>query len=211
MSSDKSDKNGSPEGDGVHPQGTRIRHFRGYWNFENTKVWVEMFEEKRMSAVAIGAAVGADPSTVSTWLKRHGSQIHQGLHRRDRQPLKISSELAQVLAKGTEEARKVLDERVWGIFVTVDGLGQLSKYCNLLTMPPKVGTVAAAEQIGVGRDSIRTWTLGVDRNYIVRAIDTAIHSAQMPNHKLLPMHLSVAGTCKATGFKRRPRFEIRIA
>ncbi|MGD0638836.1 MAG: hypothetical protein ABSA72_12435 [Nitrososphaerales archaeon] len=71
----------------------RIRHFRGYWNMENTKPWVEMFIEKRMSAVAIAKEVGADPSTVSIWLKRHGLELYGGLHRVLREPPKISAEL----------------------------------------------------------------------------------------------------------------------
>jgi len=53
----------------------RIRHFRGYWNIENTKPWVEMFAVKRMSAVAIAKEVGADPGTVTSWLRRHGVEV----------------------------------------------------------------------------------------------------------------------------------------
>lgn len=196
MSSDNKDDKESPEDDGVHPKGTRKRHFSGYWNFENTKPWVKMFEN-RMSAQAIAGEVGADPVTVSNWLKEHGTQTHQGFHRIERKPPKISPELAKLLAKGIEEVQRSLDERTWGILATPDGLAQLTKYQEFVQLDLKVGVVEAAKAIGVQRDSIRKWTLGIDQPYLVRVADAEIQANLMPGHKLLPMHLSAGGNIQS--------------
>ena len=205
MSSDKNENEDRPEGDGTHPQGTRKRHFRGYWNMENTKPWVEMFAVKRMSAVAIANAkeVDADPSTVTTWLRRHGVEVYAGLHRVDREPPKVSAELAALLAKGPEEVMKFLDERVWGIFASPDGTEQLTNYCKFLKLPLTMGVKEVAAELNVHRSTILKWTQGTDQSYLVHAANTALHNAIRPNCKLLPMRL-IAGGNKQEGWIQVP-------
>ncbi|MDA4134553.1 MAG: hypothetical protein OK441_03175 [Thaumarchaeota archaeon] len=172
----------------------RLRHFRGYWNIENTKPWVEMFVVKRMSAVAIGREVGADPSTVTTWLRRHGVEVYQGLHRIDRDPIRISSELKQLLKKGPEEVVKFLNEKVWGVAATPVGLEQVRKYCAFANLPFEKGVIAAASELRMHRDSVREWTRGTDKPYLIRAADaTAARTDLKPGYKSLAMHLSAGG------------------
>jgi len=192
MSSSEANKT-RPEGDGAHPKGTRIRHFRGYWNIENTKEWVEMFTLKRMSAVAIGETVGADPSTVTTWLRKHGVRVYAGLHRIDREPPRISQKLNQLLGGGPEETMKFLDERVWGIFASQDGFEQLSTFCKFLKLPLETGVKDVAHELGVHRSTILMWTQGTDLCYLARAADTALHTEAKPGYKLLPLRLAAGG------------------
>ena len=146
--------------------GQRKRHFRGYWNFENTKVWAEMFRN-RMSCVAIAKEVGADPQTVSTHLKEHGIAFPQGHHRVERQPPKISPELAKLLETGPEAVLRLLDENVWGIAATHDGLEQLEKYCNFLSLPLEMPVKSVAKELTIHRDTVRKWTQGTDQSYLV--------------------------------------------
>ena len=203
MSSDKDENESRPEGDGAHPKGTGKRHFRGHWNIENTRPWLDMFEKQRMSAVAIAKAVGADPRTVVTWLRRHGAHIYAGLHRVERQPPKISQELAQLLDKGPGEALRFLEERVWGIFASPDGVGQLTKFCEFLKLPLQMGVKEVARELKVHRSTILMWTNGTDQSYLVRAADTALHTEPKPGCKLLSMRL-VAGGNKQEGWIHAP-------
>ena len=102
---------------------------------ENTKVWVEMYLEKWMSAKAIADKVEADEGTISSWLRKHGLKIHQGDHRTMRKPPKISADLVKLLVKGPEEVLRLIDERVWGIAASAGGLEQLTTFCRFIELP----------------------------------------------------------------------------
>ncbi len=160
---------------------------------ENTKPWVEMFEKRRMSAQAIAKEVGADPTTVSTWLKKQGAKIHQGLHRKERQPPKVSPELAKLLANGPEEALKFLDERVWGIGASPGELEQLRKFCEFLKVPLNVGRNETADEVDIDRGMVNAWTEGTKQPYLVKAANTALQTVIRPGRKLLPLHLDSGG------------------
>ena len=175
----------------------RLRPFRGYWSIENTEPWAEMFVVKRMSAVAIAKEVGADPTTVTTWLKKHGLHVRQGMHRKLREPPKISADLAKLLGDGAEEVLRFIDEHVWGISATPDGLEQLTNYCKLVALPLEVGVVDAAASCKVVRDTIRKWVLGTDQPYLAKAADSVLHVEKVPNHKLLPLHLIAGGNAQS--------------
>jgi hypothetical protein len=192
-SDDKKYEEESSEGDGGHRQGTDKRHKRGYWNLENTKVWVEMFEDKEMPARAIAKEVGADEVTVSYWLKKHGKEIHRGLRRKPREPPKISAELAKLLMNGPEEALKLIDERVWVISASESGLKQLTKFCDLVKLDLKVGLTEAAMAIDTDKTMITAWTGGTKQPYLVRVANTALETPLEPGWKLLPMRLESGG------------------
>ncbi|MGA2200091.1 MAG: hypothetical protein ABSG45_09160, partial [Nitrososphaerales archaeon] len=160
---------------------------------ENTKGWAELFRRERMPAVRIAAKAGADPSTVSTWLKRHGVELYGGLHRVVREPPKISAELAQLLGKGPDEVLRFLDERVWGIVASPRGLEQLGKYCNFLKLPLETGVGAAKEELGIDRSMVKAWTEGTKQPYLVRVADIAIRTPAKSWWKLLPLRLESGG------------------
>jgi hypothetical protein len=130
MSSDENDEKGSSEGDGGHRKSTRIRHFRGYWNLENTKHWVGMLRDDHIPIEDTAYKEGADPATVSKWIKENGYSVPQGHHFVPREPPKVSLELAKLLGEGPEATLKFLDERTWGISASEAGLKQLTKFCS---------------------------------------------------------------------------------
>jgi hypothetical protein len=181
-----------------HRQGTDKRHKRGYWNFENTKVWVEMFEEKRMSAQAIAAAVGADESTVGSWLKKHGVLLHQGYRREERKPPKISQDLAKLLGSGTKDVLKFLDERVWGVSASATGLKQLIKFCDFLKVPLTVGRNATASRLRIDKSMVNAWTEGTKQPYLVRVAQAALQTDVRPGWKLLPLWLESGGNVQGS-------------
>jgi len=192
-SDDKKDEEESSEGDGVHQQGTDKRHKRGYWNLENTKDWVEMFEDKEMPARAIAKEIGADEATVSYWLKKHGKEMHQGLHRKDREPPKISAELAKLLTNGPDDVLKLLNERVWGISASESGRKQLNKFCDFVKLDLRVGLTAAAKAVGTDKSMITAWTQGTKQPYLIRATNTALQMSVRPGWKLLSLRLESGG------------------
>ncbi|MDA4121687.1 MAG: hypothetical protein OK456_00735 [Thaumarchaeota archaeon] len=193
MSSDKKDSNGSPEGDGVHSRGTKTRHFRGYWNLENTKDWVEMFLEDHLPIEDIADKVVTDPATVSAWIKKHGVEVHQGMRRKERDPPQISQELAALLAKGPDEVLKYLDQRVWGISASEAGLKQLKKFCDFLALPLSVWSKEVVRGLHIDKSMVGAWTKGTMRPYLVRVADTALHTEVRPGWKLLPLWLESGG------------------
>jgi hypothetical protein len=172
--------------------GHRKRHFRGYWNFENTKVWAEMYRQG-MSCVAIASEVDADPGTVSVHLKEHGIVFPQGHHRVDRKPPKLTPELAKLLVEGPEAVLKVLDERIWGISASSAGIKQLTKFCDFVRMPLRIGTIETASKLDIHRTMVKPWTEGKKRPYLVSAACTALQSSIKPGWKLLSMRLESGG------------------
>ena len=184
---------GCSEGGEADSRGPTERHFRGFWNLEKTNPWVEMFEKDRMSAQAIAAEVGADETTVSNWLKKHGVQIHRGLHRVEREPPKISPELAKVIYDGPEAVLKLLEERVRGVSASTTGLKQLKKFCDFLKKPFTVGTNAASSELGIDRSMIKEWTEGTKQPYLVRVAQAALQTASKPGWKMLPLWLESGG------------------
>jgi len=191
MSSDNEGER-SPEGERGRQQDTKKRHGRGFWNMDNTKVWVQMFVEQRMSAVAIAKAVGADPDTVSTYLKKHGIALYPGLHRVEREPPKVSVEAPQQPA-GTDGPLRFLDERIWGADVSAHGMEQLSKYIEFLRLPLSMGTNEVAEKLDIDKTMVKAWTEGTKLPYLVKLADVALHTTLKPGWKLLPLRLESGG------------------
>jgi hypothetical protein len=192
MSTNPEGENGL-ESESSYPHGNRTWHFRGYWKIENTKAWVEMFEKKRMSVEAIAKEEDADESTVSRWLKIHGSEVHQGMRREERDPPNISVELADMLRKGPHEVLKLLDEHVWGVGASESGLKQLSKFCDFVKLPLEVGLTAAAKALETDKSMVTAWTRATKQPYLVRVADMVLHTRTRPGWKLLPLWLESGG------------------
>jgi len=195
MSSDDKDNDGSSEGDRGHQKGTRIQHFRGHWNFENTIDWVDLFV-KGMPIEDIAVEVEADPATVSKWLKIHGCEIHAGMRRKKREAPNISPELDGLLRKGPEEVLKLLDERVWGVGASAAGLKQLGKFCDFVKLPLEVGLTAAAKELDTDKSMITAWTRATKQPYLVRVADAALRSPFKPGWKVLPLWLESGGNAQ---------------
>src|SRR5580698_2779745 len=105
MSAPEKDADGSSEGNEGHDD-SRKRRANGYWNFENTKEWVEMFLVKRMPLEDIASEVEVDEDVVSKWVKIHGVEVHRGMRRKERDPPNIPVKLADLLRRGPEEVLK---------------------------------------------------------------------------------------------------------
>ncbi len=146
-----------------------------------------------MPADDIGRKVGADPITVSTWLKKHGVDVHKGLHRKMREPPKLSPELKALLGSGPDSVLKFLDERVWGIAASQAGMKQLTKFCRFLGMPLTVGRNETASTLGIDRSMVKAWTDGTKQPYLVRAAGTVLRYEPRPGWKMLPLHLDSGG------------------
>jgi hypothetical protein len=171
----------------------RLRHFRGYWNTENTRPWVEMFLGKRMSAVAIAKEVGADPSTVTTWLRRHGVEVYAGYHHIERRPPELPPELIRLLSRGPEEVTELIDERVWGISPSEDGMEQLRKFCRFVTLPLEMPVEQVATELQSHRSTIQEWAKGTDMPYLARVASTALRTSVRPGWKIMALRLESGG------------------
>ena len=115
------------------------------------------------------------------------------MHRVDREPPKISAELAELLSKDPEEVIRFLDECIWGIFASQDGMAQLTSYCKFVKLPLTMGVKEVAAELGVHRSTVLMWTQGIDQPYLVHAANTALHTEVRPNFRLLPMRLVAGG------------------
>ena|ERR1700722_6360677 len=193
MSPEEEDANGNVDGNKSDQTDARKRHFRGFWTFENTKVWVEMYLMRRMSIEAIADEIGVDESTISRWLNIHGAEVYRGKRRKIREPLNISSDLADLLKKGPEEVLKLLDQRVWGIGASRSGLKQLNKFCDFVRLPLTVGLTAAAGALTTDKSMITAWTRATKQPYLVRVADAALQMNARPGWKLLPLWLESGG------------------
>lgn len=132
VSASSDGQTGNPESKGVHPQDIAKRRYRR-WREEDGKRWWESFESGK-SILGIAAADQVDPKLVSRWLHRLGVEVYQGRHRVEKLPLKLPSELAELLGHGPDYVLKFLDERVWGLTATESGFAQLRKFCRFIDL-----------------------------------------------------------------------------
>jgi len=195
---------GGPESDGAHSQGTQKRRYRR-WSEEDAKRWKEAFERGK-SILEIAAADQVDPKIVSQWLHRVGAKVYQGRHRVEQRPLKIPTELVELLSKGPDHVLNFLDERVWGLSATPHGIQQLGKYCKFLEFHKnRIGVVATAnaKDIDTDRTTIAEWREGTNQPYLVRAASTVVNKQFAPAWKSLPLRLDSGGNAQ-TGWTDVP-------
>jgi hypothetical protein len=184
-------RNGGPEGDGPHSQGTGKRGYRR-WTEEDAKRWKECFESGK-SILEVAAADEVDPKIVSQWLHRLGVEVYQGRHRVERLPLKIPRELAELLSHGPDHVLKFLDERVWGLTATESGAEQLRKFCKFVELHKQgTGVLDIASQLQVHRTTVSHWRESTDQPYLVRAAQAALQNTPS-DEKLLPLRLDSGG------------------
>ncbi|MGA2665718.1 MAG: hypothetical protein ABSF83_12335 [Nitrososphaerales archaeon] len=88
---------------------------------------------------------------------------------------------------------KYLDERVWGISASADGLEQLRKFCDFVNLPLEVGLTEAARATKIDNSMITAWTRGTKRPYLIRVADAALRNTVRTGWKLLPLRLESGG------------------
>jgi hypothetical protein len=182
----------SPERDGAHSQDTGKRRYRR-WSEESAKRWKEAFESGK-SILEIAEADEVDPKIVSQRLHKLGVEIYQGRHRVERLPLKIPTELAELLSSGPDHVLKFLDERVWGLTATESGIGQLRKFCRFIDLHRQgTGVLDIASQLQVHRSTVMQWREFKDQPYLIRAAHAVLQNQTSPDEKLLPLHLDSGG------------------
>jgi hypothetical protein len=181
-----------PEREEASPQEASRRRYRR-WKEEDGKRWKQSFENGK-SILEIAAADQVDPKLVSQWLHRLGVEVYQGRHRVEQLPLKIPTELVELLSKGPDYVLKFLDERVWELTATESGTNQLTKFCNFLELHKQgIGVLEIAKQTSSHRSTILEWRQGTDQPYLVRAASTALKNQFTTSEKILPMHLDSGG------------------
>jgi len=111
----------------------------------------------------------------------------------ERDPPRMSPELGRLLESGPESALKFLDERVWGISASEAGLKQLTKFCNFVKVPLRIGRNETASTVDIDKSMIKPWTVGTKRPYLVRAVETALQTTPRPGWKLLSLRLESGG------------------
>ena len=159
-----------PERDGAQLKKAARRRSRR-WTEEDGKRWKESFESGN-SILGIAAADEVDPKLVSRWLHRLGVEVYQGRHRVEHLPLKIPTELVELLSNGPDYVLKFLNERVWGLTATESGKEQLKKFCNFLELHGQgigVEEIAQSKDVDVHRSTIAKWREGTDQPYLVKA------------------------------------------
>jgi hypothetical protein len=175
-----------------HAQETKKRKWRRSTD-EDGKRWAKMYLEKRMPIEAIASFDEVDPDTVSKRLHRLNVDVYAGKHRIDREPAKLSVELAQLLNRGPDEVLRFLDQRVWGVRASPAGMKQLTKFCQFLNVPLKVGVEAVAEELRIDRSMVKAWTVGTKQPYLVRVANVALQASLKSDWKLLPLRLEAGG------------------
>jgi transposase-like protein len=192
----------SPEGDGAHSRDTGRRRYRR-WSEEDAERWKGSFEGGR-SILEIAAVDQVDPNLVSQWLHRLGVEVYQGRHRVEQLPLKIPSELAELLSNGPNHVLRFLDERVWGLTATESGAEQLRKFCKFVELHKQgTGVQDIADRLQVHRTTVSQWREFTDKPYLVAAAYAALSSPTTSDEKLLPLHLDSGGN-KQTGWIQVP-------
>jgi hypothetical protein len=191
-----------PGCEGVHLQDTARRRYRR-WEEEDGKRWKEAFESGK-SILEIAAADMVDPKIVSQWLHRFGIEVYQGRHRVEQLPLKIPSDLAELLTHGPDHVLKFIDERVWGLTATESGIGQLRRFCSFIELHKQgTGVLDIASQLQVHRSTVMQWREFADRPYLVATAHAALSNPTTSDEKLLPLHLDSGGN-NQTGWIRIP-------
>jgi len=183
---------GGPESDGAHLQGAAKRRYRR-WSEEDGKRWKESFESGK-SILEIAAADQVDPKIVSQWLHKLGVEVYQGKHRVEQLPLKIPTELMELLSIGPDCVLKFLDERVWGLTATESGTEQLTKFCKFLDLYKQgTGVEDIASQLAINRSSVGEWRDCTDQPYLVKTTASILQLDLKPGWKALPLHLHSGG------------------
>jgi len=180
-----------PERDGAQLKKAARRRSRR-WTEEDGKRWKESFESGN-SILGIAAADEVDPKLVSRWLHRLGVEVYQGRHRVEHLPLKIPTELVELLSNGPDHVLKFLNERVWGLTATESGKEQLKKFCNFLELHGQgigVEEIAQSKDVDVHRSTIAKWREGTDQPYLVKAATANLGIVFQRGWKVLPTRLA---------------------
>ncbi len=179
------------ESDSAHSQVTKRKYRR--WTEEDAKRWKKNFESGK-SILEVAAADKVDPKLVSQWLHKLGVEVYQGRHRVEQLPLKIPSELIELLSNGPDYVLKFLDERVWGLTATESGIGQLRKFCKFIELHMQgTGVEDIASQLAIHRSSVAEWRDRTDQPYLVKTTASIVQLNLKPGWKALPLHLHSGG------------------
>ena len=174
------------------PQTPSRRRHR-LWGMEDARRWAEKYK-KRTSILKIAREEGADPGTVSAWLKKVGVEVEQGSHFVRQPPLQIPESLIHVLSLGPHEVIKLVKEGIWEVHFTDVGQMQLEKFYRFLELYKlSVGVKETAEELGVQRSTILNWRRGNDIPYVVKLAKVSIENEPRKGWKLLPLTLGAGG------------------
>jgi hypothetical protein len=180
-----------PESDRANSQGTKRKYRR--WTEEDAKRWKSAFEGGK-SILEIATEEEVDQKIVSQRLHRQGVEVYQGRHRVKQLPLKIPSELTELLSHGPDHVLKFLDERVWGLTATESGAEQLKKFCKFIDLHKQgIGVEDIASRIQVHRSTVSEWRDGTNQPYLVSVARVIVLSKNKIGWKALPLHLDSGG------------------
>ena len=173
------------------------------WTMEDAKRWADKYE-RRLSILKIAKEEGADPGTVSAWLRKFGIVAKQGEHFVEQPPLKYSPELVNLISAGPDDVRRSLEQRVWGIQFSPSGLEQLGKFCSFVRLhSQRKGVDEISTAIDVHRSSILEWRNGTDQPYLVKTASAVVGKAIPSGWMFIPYSLASGGN-EATNWVEVP-------
>jgi transcriptional regulator with XRE-family HTH domain len=160
---------------------------------EDAKRWAEMYKA-RMSLVKIAKQEGVDPGTVSKWLSVVGVDIKQGSHFVEQPPLSFDGDQLELFHRGPEHITNFLESSVWGIRFTEEGLSQMKKFLEFISMHQRgKGVEEIASALGVHRSSILDWRNGNGLPYLIKVALVAHGTPPAEGWKLLPLRVGAGG------------------
>jgi transposase-like protein len=171
---------------------------------EDAQRWAELFRQGK-SIVEVARRDEVDPKIVSEWLHRLGVEIRQGQHRVEQLPLKYSKEFIDLVKQGPEHVLELVNNRVWGITATGNGLQRLRSFCEFVQLHQQgVGVKEIARRLSVHRSTVAERREGTDQPYLVKTANLVTSISPLgAGVKVLPLHLESGGN-NQSGWIRVP-------
>lgn len=176
---------------------------RKKWSLDDANRWAEKYR-RRVSVLKIAREEGADPGTVSAWLRKVGISLKQGQHFVGQPELRIPDSIVKMLLEGSEAVRNIVEARIYGAMVTSLGYAQLKKYCAFLkAYEENKGVEEIGRLLHVQRSTVANWRNGKDVPYLAKLAVKAVE-APMEGWQWLPTHLEAGGN-EQSGWIQVPR------
>src|SRR5438093_6584922 len=188
----KSEEENRPASDWGHSEDTRKRPYKQH-RLEDASRWVASYR-KGNSIVQISAKERVNYETVAHWLHRLGVEIKLGRRPVAQPPLTLPPRLAELVGMGHSKILDLVQQRVWGLGETENGVQQLRNFCQFVHLHGKgVGVKEVAKTLGVHRSTILKWRQGINQPYLAKVAGSVSGRSLSPGWKLLPLRIASGG------------------
>src|SRR3989442_650899 len=188
----KSEEDHRPASEWGHSEDTGNRRYKRY-RPEDASRWEALYR-KGTSIVQISAKERVNYETVAQTLHRLGVEIKLGRRPVAQPPLALPPRLAELVGMGHSKILDLVQQRVWGLGETENGVQQLRNFCQFVHLHGKgVGVKEVAKTLGIHRSTILKWRQGINTPYLAKVANSVSEMSLSPGWKLLPLRIASGG------------------